>query len=392
MAGEPNPRGPIDAGRLFPWLRLIPAVTASIDPKRLILAALGLILLQFGWVGIDRLFPQTEAIAPVSITERLPTGRADLLADLHQAPWRLTEPARVLVGPFLGVFSARSSGWTFLHGLLAAFWGVVVWSLLGGAIARIAVVQEARGERVDLPGAVRFAVRKAVPLLSAPLSPLVGVAFFAVLGALFGLLYRVPAVGPTIAGALAFLPLLAGLTMALILFGLAAGWPLMPASVAAETQDGFDSLSRAYAYVHQRPVSYAAYLALAWGLGIAGLLFVDLFASLVVGLTEWSLSFSAPGGLLASLFGSVPASGPPSTALRLHAFWLSAVGLLAHAWIFSYFWTVITVIYLLLRRDVDGTSWHDIAVTDRTLPTIETPPESRVSPPGSEAEAPARVA
>jgi hypothetical protein len=392
MAGEPNPRGPIDAGRLFPWLRLIPAFTASIDPKRLILAALGLILLRAGWAGIDRLFPQTEAIAPVSLTQGRLEGGADVLTDLRLAPWRLTEPVRVLVGPFLRVFSARSDGWTFLHGLLAALWGVLVWSLLGGAIARIAVVQAARGERVDLPEAVRFAARKAVPLLSAPLSPLVGVAFFAVLGALFGLLYRVPAVGPTIAGALAFLPLLAGLTMALILFGLAAGWPLMPASVAAETEDGFDSLSRAYAYVHQRPVSYAAYLALAWGLGIAGLVFVDVFASLVLGLTEWSLSFSAPGGLLARLFDSVLASGPPSTAVRLHAFWLSVVGLLAHAWIFSYFWTMATVIYLLLRRDVDGTSWHDIAVTDRTIPMTEPVPESRSSPPGSEAEAHARVA
>ena len=392
MADDPNLRAPIDPERLFPWLRLVRAITTSLDPKRLILAALGLILLQLGWVGLDRLLPRTGATTPVSITRRLPAQRADVLADLRSAPWRLTEPVRVLVEPFLDVFSARSRGWTFLHSLLAASWGVVVWSLLGGAIARIAVVQAAQGERVGLPEALRFAVRKAVPLLSAPLSPLVGVAFFAVLVALFGLLYRVPTVGPVIAGALAFLPLLAGLTMALILLGLAAGWPLMPASVAAETEDGFDSLSRAFAYVHQRPVPYAAYLALAWVLGMAGLVFVDLFAGMVAGLTEWGLSFSAPGDPLATLFGSLPDTGPTSTAGRLHTFWLSLVGLLAHAWIFSYFWTVASLIYLLLRRDVDGTSWHDVAITDRSIPPIETTPMAPSSPAGSEAEAHESVA
>ena len=273
MADEPNPHAPITAGRLFPWLRLLPAVAAAADPKRLILAALGLVLLHLGWEGLNRLFPSSGAITarvPIrpgdrvmseghasrresSITPRLlhppsptvPEDRASIAADVRSAPWRLTEPVRVLVGPFLGTFSARSNGWTFLHSLSTALWGVMVWSLLGGAIARVAVVQAARAERVGLPEALRFAVSKVVPLLAAPLSPMMGVAFFAVLCALFGLLYRIPApVGPTIAGALAFLPLLAGLTIALILLGLAVGWPRMPATVAAEAEDGFDALSR----------------------------------------------------------------------------------------------------------------------------------------------------
>jgi hypothetical protein len=424
MAGEPNPYAPITAGRLFPWLRLLPAVAAAADPKRLVLAALGLVLLHLGWEGLDRLFPSSGAITPpvpnapvvvdmrgwrefrraFSITPRIlqppapafPEDRASVAADVRSAPWRLSEPVRYLVGPFLGTFSARSNGWTFLHALSTALWGVVVWSLLGGAIARVAVVQAARAERVGLPEALRFAVRKAVPLLAAPLSPMMGVAFFAALCALFGLLYRIPApVGPTIAGALAFLPLLAGLTMALILLGLAAGWPLMPATVAAEAEDGFDALSRTYAYVHQRPGPYAAYALLAWGLGIVGLVMVDLFARVVVGLAEWGLSFAAPGSLLAALFGSAPPSAgasPDPTAAALHTFWLSAVGLLAHAWIYSYFWTSAATIYLLLRRDVDGTAWHDIALTDRAAPTPAPSPDPAESSPAPEVDAHAATA
>ena len=66
--------------------------------------------------------------------------------------------------------------------------------------------------------------------------------------------------------------------MTLVLIPLAVGWPLMHATVAAEAEDGFDALSRSFAYVHHRPWHYAAYVALVWALGILGLIVVDLFA------------------------------------------------------------------------------------------------------------------
>ncbi len=79
--------------------------------------------------------------------------------------------------------------------------------------------------------ALKFGLRKVGPLLGAPLGPLVGVAFFAALCGVLGLLYRIPGqAGATIAGVLAFLPLLAALVMTLILIGLVAGWPLMVAT------------------------------------------------------------------------------------------------------------------------------------------------------------------
>ena len=69
---------------------------------------------------------------------------------------------------------------------------MVVWGLIGGAIARIAMVQAARSERVEMAECTAVRRPEVVPLGLAPLSPLVGVAFFAVLVALFGLLYRLP--------------------------------------------------------------------------------------------------------------------------------------------------------------------------------------------------------
>jgi hypothetical protein len=43
-----------------------------------------------------------------------------------------------------------------------------------------------------------------------------------------------------------------------------------------------------------------------------------------------------------------------------HAFWLGVVYLIAHGWIFSFFWTAAAYLYLWLRLDVDGSPWYEI--------------------------------
>ena len=367
--------------RMLSWTRLFRAVGAAIDAKKLILAVLGLLLFQAGREGLDRFFPRSEAVllhpwpakglstAPPRVLEPpgpgFPVDRTSLWADLSSAPWRLTEPVRYLVGPFVAIFALGNDWRAFCHALLAAVWGAMVWGIFGGAIARIAVVGAARTERIGIGEALRFTRRKWLALIGTPLCPLLGVAFFTAFCAAFGLLYRLPvAIGPTLAGILAVLPLLAGLVMTIILISLAVGWPLMHATIAAEGEDGFDALSRSFAYVNQRPLRYAACVALAWALGILGLIVVDLFARTTVHMAQWGLGFGAPGDVLSALFQGGTAPVAPS-ARAVHTFWLGLVGLVAHGWIYSYFWTASVIIYLILRHDVDGTPWHVIAPPER---------------------------
>jgi hypothetical protein len=335
----------------------------TLDAKKLILAASGLILLHLGWSGLSAIFPGSSAITPAVLgapAREFPADRASFVAALISAPLRIAEPARHLVAPLLAAFSPSSDTSTFVHAMLAAVWGAIVWGTAGGAIARIALAEVAASERIGLSAAVQFAARSWVPLGLTPLGPLIGVGFFAALCGLFGLLYWIPApIGPTAAGVLAFLPLLAGWIMAIIVLGLAVGWPLMPVTVAAEDEDGFDAMSRSYAYVQQRPGRYAAYTALAWGIGTLGLVVVDLVARTVVHLAHWGLSFGAPRARLEVAFGTAPTAAAP-TAAALHAAWISLVGLLAHGWVYAYFWTAAAIIYLLLRHDVDGTAWNQI--------------------------------
>ncbi len=361
--------------RLFPWLRLFRCPGSAADPKRLLLAAMGILILQAGWAGLDRVFP-----------EALTTPGARIGTD---TPWklfpaqgwrvyvhRLQEPAWCVTGPLMTAFDAATPARTFAHAALAAVWALVVFGMTGGAIARVAVVNLTRGERVGVVEAVRFSAGKAVSLLGAPLVPILGVVAVAALVALVGLLYRVPGQAvAAVAGALAFLPLVGGLVLALIVVGLAVGWPLMQASVAAEAEDGFDAMSRAYAYVHQRPWHYAAYVAVAVAVGCVGLFFVDLFAGLVVRLSAWALAFGGPRSTVLGYYRPTPpttAVPPAATAATVaHGFWLAVVGLLARGWVYSYFWTAATAIYLLLRRDVDGTPWGTIAYESRPSPLSE---------------------
>ena len=142
--------------------------------------------------------------------------------------------------------------------------------------------------------------------------------------------------------------------MTLLLAGLAAGWPLLQAATAGGAEDALDALSRIFGYVNQRLGSYAALVALAWLGGMLGLALVDLLTSGVIRLTHWSLGLTAPlavDGAFLRLAGDVVIARSPARHTR---FWLGLVRLLAHGWVFSFFWTAAAYLYLWLRQDVDG--------------------------------------
>jgi len=369
MAEEPRtvPIFEVHWLRLFPWLRLFRVPGAAADPKSLMLAALGLVATAAGWEALDRVFPASGELTPLVFPPRKPIGPDSL----HSVGWWVSEPLRLISSPFFTLFDTPGGIGPTTHAALAALWVVVVWGLIGGAIARVAVVKLAHGERVGLGEALKFSARKALPLIGTPLIPLMGVAVVAASLAVFAQLYRLPPpFGPTVAGLLSFLPLLGGLLLTLILIGLMAGWPLMQASVAAEAEDGFDAISRTYAYLHQRPWHYAGYTALAFAVGCVGLVFVDVFARMVVHLTAWGLSLAGPGATIAAYYGASDADSL-SPGLAAHRFWLAVVATLVRAWVYSAFWTAAAAIYLLLRRDVDSTPFDKIAFESRPGPLDE---------------------
>src|SRR4051812_39209213 len=145
MADEPPPLPVYHVPylRLFPWLRLFHCPGAAADPKSLMLAVLGMILLHAGWMSLDGAFPGSGGLLPQVIVPWEPVGNQGWRAVV----WRLAEPAWLITAPYRVAFDPSTDAWKFSHAALGALWTVVVWGLIGGAIARVAVVRLARGER-----------------------------------------------------------------------------------------------------------------------------------------------------------------------------------------------------------------------------------------------------
>jgi hypothetical protein len=360
---ETTSPGRIPSYRSLGAIRLAAAIRLAFDPRKLTIAALGLLLLQLGWATLDLLMPASAGvtvnlIGPSRLTAKPGEGWNGIGEHTKSQTLRLSEPLRVLAGPLWVLFDPASDWVKMLHALLGLVWLAIVWGVCGGAIARLVVIQEAQMRQPRIGEAIRFALGSATYLIVAPLWPLIGIAFCSIVGVVFGLLYRIPS-GAVVAGAGLILPMAVGLVMTLLAAGLVAGWPLFHAALAAGADDALDALSRTFGYLNQRLGLYIAGVALAWLAGLVGLIGVDLLAEGVIQLTRWSVSLSGGHESPEAYFQNADLAAG-TVAVATHGFWLGLVRLLAHGWTYSYVWTAGTFLYLWLRQEVDGTPRTEI--------------------------------
>ncbi len=169
--------------------------------------------------------------------------------------------------------------------------------------------------------------------------------------------------------------IIAAILGSLLLLGLMFGWPLMLPTIGAEGRDALDALNRPYSYTMQRPLRYLAYATLAFVLGLVGWVLVSYFAAAVVGLAQWSASWGTGNARMDLLTGSAnDRSGMASVGAGMMSFWNSIVYALANGYIYSFFFTASSAIYLLLRFDTDHTPLEDVYLPNEEdayeLPTL----------------------
>jgi hypothetical protein len=350
---------------------LVRSIGLASDPRKIMLAVLGLVFLWAGWAALGRAFPSSGDVVP-RVPGPLPLGPVRLDAEpIRAAALLVFDPLRVAFHPVSHALRLGGGTSRFAHAVLSGAWAMLVWGVIGAAIARVAALEVATGKRPSLWRGLKFALPRAPIAATVVVVPLVlALLPLALFGGLFGLLYTLPGqAGAIVAGALAWAPLLLGLFAAFLLLGFLAGWPLMIASVAVEAEDAFDALSRAYSYVFQRTSLLALLTGTAWAFGAAGVLLVALVTRVAVTLASWGVAVGAPDARVAGLFGPLDVH-PESTASALHSGWMGLVSLLAYGWVYSFFWSSSVLIYLALRREVDGTPLDDIgpdAPLDETL-------------------------
>jgi hypothetical protein len=392
------------------------------------------------------------------------TGRAVDWFAREQFPV-LIEPLIKLMRPVIYFLSPGANGlWVKLYFLLVFLWTVLTWSLFGGAITRIAVVQVARpGEPIGLSEAVRFTYRRLLSYIMAPLFPLLLVFVLLAFSLIFSLFHLLPVFGDVVVdGLLWFVMLLIGLVMALSLVGLAVGWPLMAPTISAEGTDSWEALSRSFSYVFQRPWHYLWYAAVTLAYGAVVIFFVGFMGSLTVYLSKWAVSQTtlvhsrepsylfvyAPqsfGWRALLLQGAIDdysrdpeaaKTDPPTNeslvqggqinrkaydhylanfyswnkiGAALVAVWLGLLFLLILGFGYSFFFSTTTIIYLLMRRNLDAAEIDEVyleeedqdgfggpiassapepAKSTQPLQMLEAPSLRPVTPPGTSPQAP----
>lgn len=403
--------------RLFPWTELFRAFRIALDLRKLALAGAGVLLTLAVWrlvalpfesapSGADAAAAEADAVATRPFREGITGELAGQLGglvnperpgqiELRRFPHVVSRPFQLLTQPFARLFRTADWSWAgFVLSLIDGLLAVLIWAFFGGAVTRLAAVQVARDERIGLSDGLRFACSRYLSFVGGPLFPFVGVLVFLVLCLAGGLVAQIPWLGDLFAGVLWVLPLLAGFVMAIILVGVAVGWPLMFATVSAEGSDSFDALSRSYSYVYQRPWHYGFYWVIALIYGTIVTAFVVLFATLLVYLSGWAVSWGARQATVATFFAYAPAGwntlfGPApeeitfieSIGAWLVAVWLYALFVLMLGFVYSYFWTASTIIYFLLRRNVDATELDEVYLEDEEQEEFGMSPEPESEPP-----------
>ena len=338
--------------------------------------------------------------------------------------------------PFYAIFGGATTTREFLYFALGGLWSIVVWSFVGLGITRVCLLRLTRNEKAGLDDAFEYAVDYFPTCFSALGLPLLAVFLLCIPTFLIGLFMAVD-FGAMLVGLVWFVVLSISFVLGILLLGLCASWPLVVTSVAAEGQNAFDAVTRAFAYVFQRPVHYIFYSLVAIVFGGIVWLVAYQFTDSVVRLSFWSTGWGAnrisadrideikgfatpfrenlsssetwvskfqdegtveqseligiePTNQLTgdgsqvgdavepSIDSEVSPDAPTEASMLSRArsfiyFWIAFAKTVAAAFIHGLFWCMASAIYLLLRKEVDDTEMDEVYVIEERR-TYDLPP------------------
>jgi hypothetical protein len=426
MADETVTLGDINWREAFPFTHLFRAFRVAVHPSKLLIALVALGCLWCGGLILDVLWP---ARFQVTAEQRTALWGRDVAA-MDEAMERLPAEIRAinrlnLPEPNQGVFhtffdyevyqanhvlmfrwapySPFEASWLFVargplwlwsthwfFAILYTAWFLLIWSVFGGAIARIAAVHVARDEKISVRHAVSFSAAKVLSFIFAPVIPVLIVLGIGVIISIAStILFHIPWVGPIVAGLFFFLALIGGFVITLVILGTIGGFNLMYPTVAVEGSDSFDAISRSFSYVFARPWRMLWYTVVAVVYGAICYLFVRFFVWLILAVTWFFMSWLL-GGTHAPPADKSPADvwpriwqqpvdplapltyspnyaslkGTEAMTAGLIVWWNYLLIGLVGAFAISFYFSANTIIYYLMRREVDATDLDDVYVEE----------------------------
>ena len=345
------------------WLDLFKGFRIALDVKKMLLGMFGVYVHLAVLIGLGKLTLRwwPEVFAGL---ERFSDSPGEALSQVASAAsTRLfAAMAHPLAGPGAG---GGYRELLFLAG--GSILLLAVWSLFGGAIARIAAVDFARDERPSLGEALAFAAKKFGSFFWSPIVPLIFAFIFLCCNALLGLIGRIPGVGPIVLGILFFLTAFSSFIVLLLVIGAVFGAMFMWPTIAMEGTDAFDAISRGFNYLFARPWKTLWCWLVMSAYGTVSIAFVAGFAWLFlhkIALGSVAIGLGAESqDIVRSLWtwGIGAEVGVPSliAVILIRVAVIMAWGLVL-GFVASFKVTGMTIIYAVLRRDVDGTDMAEV--------------------------------
>ncbi len=330
----------VDWRASFPFLKLFSAFGMAVQPGRLLLSLMLVLLLYLGGIAMD--FVWGEQVYPNEVgayvnkdaqefdawlTSMVETENAattvfikkdnifnTLLNEQVSAFERMVVSATALdfgirdlasgrgadsggVIGALATMTVRTPGWLYAAHpgfmVLYLLYAFALTSLFGAAICRVAAMDACKREHISAFEGLRFGLDNWVQVMIAPLIPLGLVVLIRLVLALSGwVFFNLP--GLDVLGAVLFgLMLLGGFIAAMLLIGFAFGVNLLTPGIAVEGTDAFDAVSRAYNYVVGRFWRYLAYTAVVIVYGAVTYLLIGLVVFCTIWITKACLSVGA---------------------------------------------------------------------------------------------------
>jgi len=355
----------------YNWRSIFHAFKMAFDPKKVILGYIGLVTSLMWCVTAVAFFSALKfvEISPYSFIKLI------LCSAREGIPVVIKYGLLTIIPLDFGEFFVLT---VLVLGLLA------IWSFIGGAITRIAALDFARNESVQLADALGFAGKKFWSFFWSPLVPGIGVLFFALCNVVGGLIGRVPVLGEIVVAIGFPAAVVSGFLMIFIGVIGALGLCFMFPTISAEGSDSFDAMSRAYSYVLSRPKQYFIYCGINAVYWIFCLALVAFAVWLTVRLSFCTVSigmgqkFDAVQSFILqkcniACFGFCTATGADAkVSVTPIGRWslkfmggmliLYVVLIKLAVWTFSvtYMASAKTIIYFLLRKEIDNTDVADV--------------------------------
>jgi hypothetical protein len=286
----------------------------------------------------------------------------------------------------------RAAGWAVrYHPVYCIIFGVIkliVFTIAGGAICRIAALQFARNEKPGLTEALRYSVKKFTSFVTAPLAPVVFIVILGFIIVLVGLVGNFRWAGELIMAICIVPALFFGALIALISIGTVLGFNLMFPAVAYDGSDCFDAISRSLCYVNAKPWRMIIYSIIAAVYGAICYVFVQFVAFLTLWFTHRFLQLGIRNSKLENIWSgpslvnlvdlpNVSAASTTETiaAIIIYIFILAVV-LLVVSFLLSYYFSANTIIYSLMRNKVDNTALDDVYTLSEDIDNDLMPTES----------------